>query len=125
MGAAKRKVKEARFMRHSAIKIQKIIRAYFGRKRFRRRRKEYTNELFRKRYETPESTMRYYFEQGGAATKIQCWFRNLPWYVKRKWREKFLAYYTARKAEWRDKSGRLAKSRKKKDEKVKGQAEGQ
>ena len=32
---------------------------------------------------------------------------------------KVSAYYTARKAEWRDKTGRLAKSRKKKDEKVK------
>jgi hypothetical protein len=117
--AARRKVREAKMMKESIVQIQKIVRAYFGRKRFRARRKEHTNELFRKRYETPESTMRYYFEQGGAATKIQLWFRNRPWYVKAKWRHKFLAFYTHRKAEWSDASGSLERNRKKKEAKLK------
>ena len=61
--------------------------------------------------------MRYYFEQGGAASKLQHWFRNLPWYVKKKWRSKYLAYYTQRKAIWADKSGRLADEKRRVDRK--------
>ena len=114
--AAKRQVREAKFLKGSAITIQKIIRAYFEENGFVREEKEHTNALFRKRYETPESTMRYYFEQGGAATSSS-WFRHLPWYVKDKWRRKFLNYYTQRKAIWSDKSGRLADKKKRADRK--------
>ena len=68
------------------------------------------------RYETQESTFKWYFEQNGSAYKIQTWFRNLPWYVKAKFNRVYLPYYKQRKTVWMNsaRASKRAKRRKKK-----------
>jgi hypothetical protein len=41
------------------------------------------------RYSSSEGVYRFYFEQNGAASKIQQWCRRLPWLIKRKWKAKY------------------------------------
>ena len=116
---AKRAVRLRRLQKHMAIIIQKHVRARRGRKRFREKKKEHMHALMKLKYETSDSTFKWYFEQNGAAAKIQHWFRNLPWHVKRKFARTYLPYYKLRKAIWMDATGRLA-DRKKKKKKRKG-----
>jgi hypothetical protein len=118
--AASRLVQRMRVQKEKAIIIQKHFRAFRGRKRFRERRKELSHALIKAKYDTQASMFQWFFEQNGAAAKIQHWFRNLPWYVKRKFTRKYLPYYKARKAIWMDTTGRLAqrKTKKKKKKRV-------
>lgn len=47
------------------------------------------NNYYHYRYSSSESLYRFYFEQNGAASRIQHWYRRLPWLVKRKWKTKY------------------------------------
>jgi len=116
---AKRAFRKKCHERDMAILIQKQVRAWRGRKRFRMFKKDHMNALMKLKYESNESTFKWYFEQNGSAAKIQHWFRNLPWYVQRKWTRVYSAYYKMRKAIWMDTTGRLGARNKKKKKKKK------
>jgi len=116
---ARRALRKKAYERDMAILIQKTVRARRGRKRFRKFRKEHNHALMKLKYETNDSTFKWYFEQNGSAAKIQHWFRNLPWYVKLKWTRVYSDYYKHRKAIWVDTTGRLVSRKRKKKKKKK------
>ena len=102
-----------------ATLIQKTYRAKLGRKIYREKVKDHKHKILQKKYETPEATFKYYFEQNGAASKLQFWFRNMPWYVKSKWNRKWLEYYKGRKLIWEDSSKMAGGGNKRKKKKKK------
>ena len=116
---SKRAVQRMKMQRYMAGIIQKHFRAWRGRKRFRQARKEWSHAITKAKYETTDSMFQWYFEQNGAAAKLQHWFRNMPWYVKAKFTRKYLPFYKQRKAIWMDTTGRLGKRKAKKKKKKK------
>lgn len=72
-----------------AITIQRVYRGHLGRKKRNRTKVIRYRERLQDRYSSSEGLYRFYFEQNGAASKIQRWFRNLPWLIKKKWKVKY------------------------------------
>ena len=79
----------ARRRRRACIVIQKQYRRVLGRRRFNRYQVIRYREKVQERYSSTEGLYKYYFEQNGAANKIQKWFRNLVWRRKRIFRKKY------------------------------------
>lgn len=65
-----------------AITIQRYFRGFLGRMKTRVRRTEVHRQKVQERYETPSGVFEFYFEQHGAAIRLQRWYKNLEWIVK-------------------------------------------
>jgi hypothetical protein len=79
----------------SAEKIQRVFRAYIGRKRFKKLKMVAHHEKNEERFIDPHTTLIANFEMHGAAKKLQHWWTYLPWRSRRRWRRLRL-YYTKR-----------------------------
>ncbi|CAE7828658.1 unnamed protein product, partial [Symbiodinium microadriaticum] len=66
----------------AAKRIQYNFRGLLGRMRARARRSQLHRARTEARYATPEGVFEFYFEQNGAAFRIQRWYKNL-WWVRR------------------------------------------
>ena len=82
-------VLRARRRKYACITIQKHYRRLLGKRRFDRYQVVRYREKIQERYSSTEGLYKYYFEQNGAAKKIQNWFRNLVWRRKRIFRKKY------------------------------------
>jgi hypothetical protein len=67
---------------NSSRVIQRNFRGLLGRMKARIRRSELHRARVAARYETPEGVFEFYFEQNGAALKIQRWYKGLWWVVR-------------------------------------------
>ena len=100
MMQAKKNIRRRRCEDKAARLIQRIARGFAGRRRFKQARRAARHLAVQKRLERPESTYEYYFEQAGAAVRIQRWWRSLPLVYKAVWRGKYWAFYVKRKRDW-------------------------
>jgi len=72
-------VNTRRIERHAATQIQRLFRGRFGRQRFTRLKVVHFRESIQARYNNADGVYKFYFEQNGAAIRIQHWF--VPSYV--------------------------------------------
>ena len=119
---AMNQIARSRRRRRAAIVIQTFVRGMLGRRRFRRYWLAARRQSVQLKLSTAEGTFRYFFEQAGAATIIQRWWRKLPLVIRAVWRRKFLDYYTQRRAAWAS-SGPRTDTRKKRRKKKGGKKE--
>ena len=63
----------------SAFFIQRVFRGYQGRKRVYFLRTRKNRAVAQMRLESQDTAMEYYFEQNGAASKIQRWYKMIGW----------------------------------------------
>lgn len=61
--------------------IQRVYRGFYGRMLCRIQRSRLRREKRQQRYETPEGLFEIFFEQHGAALRIQRWYWSLGWRV--------------------------------------------
>lgn len=83
----------------AAITLQCLIRGHLSRAKVKKLKVVRYRTKLQDRYNTKEDLFRFYFEQVGAATRIQKWFRALPWRRKKLWRKKYQRWIYARKWE--------------------------
>jgi len=62
-----------RHERAAAVNIQRVARGRFGRLRFKRLRVVHWRESLQARYNSANGVYKFYFEQNGAAIRIQNW----------------------------------------------------
>lgn len=106
----------------SAEKIQRIFRAFIGRKRFKKHKMVAHHMKNEERFVDPHTTLIANFEMHGAAKKLQHWWTYLPWRSRRRWRRLRL-YYTKRiQRSFRSAIARrkVTKLRKEKEDKLRG-----